>query len=59
MTAARAWLHWCGALNKGDWEPGAVCTGCRSEVRTNDVSVGDYEVTRYRLERIGRHEEAR
>jgi len=27
------WEHQCGYLNRGHWAPGAVCLGCRYEVR--------------------------
>ncbi|MEV0382384.1 hypothetical protein [Nonomuraea sp. NPDC050643] len=27
-----AWLHHCGTLNHGYWEPGAMCSGCRFSV---------------------------
>lgn len=50
--SARAWLHQCGHLNKGDFNPAeAWCSGCRYEVR----DMREVEA-RYDLVPLGRHE---
>jgi hypothetical protein len=41
-----AWLHWCGTLNLGRYEPDAVCHGCRFEVKAREAAQA---VTRYAL----------